>query len=179
MREDIETIRQIRDGAVQAYADLVRKYQTRIRGYCLGILGNTEDADDAAQEIFIKAYKGLKNFRQEAEFSTWLTRIAINHCRDILKKPARGKTESWDALEPSQRDSLEAGTESPRDNQCLWVREAFSQLPAHYRTILFLREVDGLSYQELAGLLNCSTDAVKARLRRARLELETKFKERV
>ena len=179
--EDIQVIQRICGGDVQAYEVLVRKYQGLIRGYCRGVVGNAADADDAAQEVFIKAYRGLGNFRAASSFSTWLYRIAVNHCRDFLRRAMRVKTESWEALRESEGESLEARTAVPPDvlspdSGTRQVREALDRLPENYREVLILREVQGLTYQELAESLNCSVDAVKARLKRARQELEAKFK---
>ena len=182
MEEDLEAIEQIRGGQIQAYAFLVRKYQTRMRGYCLGVLRNAAEADDAAQEVFIKAYKGLSGFRGRASFSTWLYRVAVNHCRDLLRSAARNRTESLEMLREEEGESFEVRTAvlpearpSDREQQ---IQETLDQLPEQYKAVLILREVQGLSYQELAEALGCSVDGVKARLRRARRELEMRFKER-
>ena len=181
MDEDLDVIGQVRAGKIQAYALLVRKYQGRVRGYCLGTLGNAAEADDAAQEVFIKAYRGLGGFRGGSSFSTWLYRITVNHCRDLLRSAGRGKTESLDALREEEGEPFEArlATAPPagtgeREQQ---VREALARLPEVSREALVLREVQGLSYSEIMETLGCSLDAVKGRLRRAREELETKLKE--
>ncbi|MCM8794338.1 MAG: RNA polymerase sigma factor [Candidatus Omnitrophica bacterium] len=160
----------------------MRKYQARVRGHCLGMLGNTAEADDAAQEIFIKAYRGLGSFGGRGGFSTWLYRITVNHCRDCLRSAMRRKTESWEKLREEEGEFLETRTAvmpqgQMADGRLQHVREALDKLPEAARTILILREVQGLSYQELADTLRCSVDAVKARLRRARQELEARFEE--
>ena len=181
MDEDLNAIEQVRAGKIQAYALLVRKYQGRIRGYCLGTLGNAAEADDAAQEVFIKAYRGLGGFRGRSSFSTWLYRITVNHCRDLLKSAGRGKTESLDALRDEEGEPFEARLAvapaaqlGEREGQ---VREALARLPETSREVLVLRAVQGLSYAEMMESLGCSLDAVKGRLRRAREELETKLRE--
>ena len=200
--EDLQAIGQIRAGQIQAYGFLVRKYQTRIRGYCRGVCGNATEAEDVAQEIFIKAYKGLAprdlfrpahnksklgglgGFRGTARFSTWLYRIAVNHCRDFLRYAVRNRMESWETLREREGESAEMRIADFSDSQLLreqgqQVREALDRLPEQVKTILILREVQGLSYQELTKVLNCSVDAVKARLRRARQELGSRLKEKV
>lgn len=181
MDEDLDAIGQVRAGDSQAYALLVRKYQGRVRGYCLGTLGNAADADDAAQEVFIKAYRGLAGFRGGSSFSTWLYRIMVNHCRDLLKSAGWGRTESLDALREEEGEPFEARLAtapaaggSERERQ---VREALARLPEASREVLVLREVQGLSYAEIMESLGCSLDAVKGRLRRAREEMETKLRE--
>ncbi len=173
--EDREVVDRIRAGETEAYALLVRKHQARIRGFCLWTLGNAAEADDAAQEVFIKAYRGLGAFRGTAGFSTWLHRIAVNHCRDLLRRRVRERTESWDALREREGEQAEARiAQDPPAAQRRQLQEALAQLPEQYRTILILREAEGMSYQELAEFLGCSLDAVKARLRRARSELVEK-----
>ncbi|PIQ82287.1 MAG: RNA polymerase subunit sigma-24 [Candidatus Omnitrophica bacterium CG11_big_fil_rev_8_21_14_0_20_64_10] len=173
MEEDLELVQQVRAGARQAYAGLVRRHQARVRGYCLGVLGNAADADDAAQEIFLKAYRGLAGFRGGARFSTWLCRIAINHCRDLLRKRAGRREESWDALIEAEGEGLEARTAVPPAGRLSEERRRqlyrlLAALPAGAREVLILREGQGLRYEEIAAVLGCSLDGVKARLKRAR-----------
>ena len=181
MDEDLDVVERVRAGEIQAYAVLVRKYQGRVRGYCLGVLGNAADADDAAQEVFIKAYRGLAGFGGRSSFSTWLYRITVNHCRDLLRSPARGRSESLEALREEEGEAFEARLavrpEGQPSEQEQKVREALAYLPEDYKAVLMLREAQGLSYQEVAESLGCSLDAVKARLRRARAALEERFRE--
>ena len=182
--EEFDVVERILAGERDAYAILVRQYEARIRGYCLGVFRNAAQAEDAAQEVFIKAYKGLGGFQGKASFSTWLYRIAVNHCRDLLRKEGRNRMESWEALKEQDGEALEARMavlpEAHReDERTEQVREALKRLPEQYKAILILREIEGLSYQELTQVLNCSMDAVKARLRRAREELQMQLKERV
>lgn len=132
-------------------------------------------ADDAAQEIFVKAYQALGQFRGKSSFSTWLYRISVNHCADLLRKSARRKTESWEALLEKQGEKFESlfttGTGIDNSEHAELIAKFLLQLPEKSREILILREMHGLSYQELAEALTCSLDAVKARLKRARQEI--------
>ncbi|MDD5085241.1 MAG: sigma-70 family RNA polymerase sigma factor [Candidatus Omnitrophica bacterium] len=179
--EDIEVILDILAGNRNAYSEIVRKYEARVRGYCLAMLSNPTLAQDAAQDIFIKAYQALDKFRAGSSFSTWLYRIAANHCVDVLRKASRRKTESWEALLEREGEKVEAlfissqNTERAAENNEL-ITKILSYLPERHRTIIVLREVQRLSYEELAEVLKCSIDAVKARLRRARRELESKLR---
>lgn len=155
---------------------MVRAHQARILRLCASLLGDAAPAEDAAQEIFFKAYQALPSFRGRSAFSTWLYRIAANHCLDLLRKRRRERTESWEALIESSGEQLQQFLAAPVDPKAALadaelVQRALAQLPPDYRLILTLREVEGLSYQELAAALRCSLDAVKARLRRARQEL--------
>jgi len=179
--EDREVIQRIRSGEKETYADLVRRYQAKVLRLCTSLLADATLAEDAAQEIFLKAYQGLDTFRGEALFSTWLYRIAANHCKDLLRKRIREKTESWETLVEEQGEQLQQLLTSPENptsslaNTEL-VERVLSHLAPDYRLILTLREVQGLSYRELAEALGCSVDAVKARLRRARQDLQEKLR---
>lgn len=167
-------------GNRDAYAEIVRKYENRVRGYCRMMLADSSLADDAAQEIFIKAYQALARFNGRSSFSTWLYRISVNHCTDLLRKSARGKTESWEALLEKEGDRIEglliAEPKLEASDQIETVLKFFSCLPEKTREILTLREAQGLSYQEIASVLNCSLDAVKSRLKRARQEIGEKLR---
>ena len=133
-------------------------------------------AEDAAQETFFKAYQALPAFRGQSAFSTWLYRIASNHCLDLLRKRQREQTESWEALVEESGEQIQELRTTPHDPKTALantelVQRALAQLSPDYRLILTLREIEGLSYEELAEALHCSLDAIKARLRRARQEL--------
>lgn len=179
--EDLELIQSIHSGRSQDYAHLVRKYQARMIRFCSSMLSDSILAEDAAQEIFFKAYRALAAFRNDSSFSTWLYRIGANHCKDMLKKRSREKTQSWEALVEEKGEQIEellasdAGQLSSLANREL-ADKLLSQLPPDYRIILTLREAEGLSYEEIAETLKCSLDAVKARLRRAREALQIKLR---
>ena len=140
------------------------------------MLRNKTEAEDAAQEVFIKAYKSLSTFKSQSSFYTWLHSIAAHHCLDLLRKPSR-KQESLDALlekeGPLSEKSIDSGEqlESSLGNADL-VNRLLSQLPEETRALLLLREVQGLSYLEISSVLNCSLEAVRARLYRARLDVQ-------
>ena len=179
--DDLDVIRRVREGDRNAYAALVRKYQMRVRGYCVNTLRDAALAEDAAQEIFLKAYQGLPAFRAASSFSTWLYRITANHCRDLQRKAARRPTESLDALLEQEGERAEALLATPAEDRISGervelVRRALSHLSETSRAVLILREMQGLSYDELAEALGCSLDAVKGRLKRARQELERRLR---
>ncbi|MBI4247986.1 MAG: sigma-70 family RNA polymerase sigma factor [Elusimicrobia bacterium] len=167
----------MRAGRRELFAELVRRYQDRILGLCASILSDRSQAEDAAQEIFIKAFRALDDFRGGAAFATWLYRVASNHCLDLLRKKSRQKTDSLEMLAEREGERFEKLFAAPDPAGSLLersdlVERALSRLPPDYRLILTLRESQGLNYREIAQVLNCSLDAVKARLRRARKELE-------
>lgn len=178
---DLEIVLEVLKGHRDSYALLVRKYEGKVRGTCLMMLSNPTEAEDAAQEVFIKAYHALGQFKWNAQFSTWIYRIAFNHCINILRKRKRQKTESWDALLEKEGEKIEKlfsmrAESSFPDEYSEILAKLLSHLPDKSREMIVLREVNGLSYQELAEQLNCTVDSVKARLKRTRQELELKFR---
>lgn len=184
--EDYDVILDVLSGNQQAYTAIVQKYQSRIRGYCVMTLRDASLADDAAQEVFIKAYQALERFQGKSSLSTWLYRIAVNHCMDMIRKRTRQKTESWDALLEREGEKMEAllteteaQPQQADDEQKELLNKLLASLSEKSRQMLILREVEGLSYQELAQTLNCSQDAVKARLKRTRQELSKLVRHRM
>ena len=176
--EDFELIERVRAGQRDDYAHLVRKYQARVLRLCTSLLSDPVLAEDAAQDIFLNAYQGLAAFRGASLFSTWLYRIAANHCRDLLRKRARQQTESWDALLEQHGEQVQQlFTTAQEDPQTSAEHAELAQrllacLAPADRLLLTLREVEGLSYQGLANTLGCSVNAIKGRLRRARQRLQ-------
>ncbi len=140
------------------------------------MLTNHTDAEEAAQDIFVKVYQSLAKFKGDSSFSTWLYRITANHCLDVLRKRNRRKNVSLESLveqEGSQIQKLFATpalADSQLENHQL-ADKILSTLSEDHRQILTLREAEGLEYQEIADVLGCSLDAVKGRLARARKQL--------
>ena len=182
--EDTErdVVRRVRDGDSDAYRLLVERYQARIHRLVGRLLGPDHgDVDDVVQEVFVKAFFSLGKFREDATFGTWITRIAINRARDELKKQS-GKV-SLDA-EPGEdavqglRDRLSTepfggdGEDQPADTAVSsLVARTVACLPDRLRVVVTLKDMEGNSYQEVAGILNCSIGTVKSRHARARQRL--------
>ena len=169
---DNELIERVLAGSQDDYAELIRRHHARIAGLCVSMLGPSA-ADDAAQEVFLKAYGRLKDFRRDSAFSTWLYRVASNHCLDALRSETRRRSESLEALTEREAPSLQRLLADPRDEvrrfeDAELVRAVLDRLPEDYRLILTLRELEGLEYRELMDALDCSMDSVKAKLQRAR-----------
>lgn len=174
---DDEAVRRVREGDRDAYAVIVRRYEAPIRRFCHRMLGEPHRAEDAAQEAFHAAFLRIDTFRGDSSFKTWLFRIALNRCRDMLRYSARRSTESWEAIVEHGGHAAEAlaAVEAPgyaaveaRDV----LKRVLQSLPPEYREVLLLRELDDQSYQEMAETLECSVDAVKGRLKRARAALD-------
>ena len=173
-------------GEKPAFEELVRLHQGRIFNLALGLLSDRDEAEDAAQETFVRAYVGLKGWKQKGPFAAWLYRIALNVCRDAARRRTRA-SEVVSALpeEPDEYSAwAEGGSDSaqPRGVESLEKEEtkvlvhgALSTLPEHYRATLVLFELEGLSYEEIAELTGAPVGTVRSRLNRARLM----FKERV
>ncbi len=179
--DDWDVILKVIAGERDAYREIVTRYEGRVRRYCLGALCDPTQAEDAAQEVFIKAYQALERFRGDSTFSTWLYRIAVNHCKDILRKKARAKTQSWEALLENEGEKIEHLLVAPQPvrigtEQMELISRVLSHLPEKSRTLLLLREMHDLSYEALAEVLECSVDSVKSRLKRARQEIEKKLR---
>lgn len=158
-------------GRNDAFAELVRRNEAKIRSLCLAVLGNGADADDAAQESFLKAYAALSRFRSESRFSTWIYRIAYRHCLDRIRSKRSARIESLEALfeRRGDRDSVFASAEgpiSPEDKEL--VHRALALLSPDHRAILWMKEGEGRRYDEIAESLGISLDGVKSKLYRAR-----------
>jgi RNA polymerase sigma-70 factor, ECF subfamily len=169
---DNELIERVLAGSREDFAELVRRHFARVLGLCASMLGPSA-ADDAGQEVFLKAYARLKDFRRDSAFSTWLYRVASNHCLDQLRRDARRRTESLEALTERESPGLQRLLAEPGDaarslEDAELVRAVLDRLPEDYRLILTLRELEGLEYKELMAALDCSMDSVKAKLQRAR-----------
>ncbi|MHB2025980.1 MAG: RNA polymerase sigma factor [Elusimicrobiota bacterium] len=168
----------IRSGEIQLYGELVRRHYSKIKGLCLSLLSDSALSEDACQDVFLKAYRFLGGFERESSFPTWIYRIASNHCLDLMRRAAREKTESLDFILESEygEPSPKFMPAEPDVSKAVELRDLadriLARLPPDYRAILALKEVQGLNYKELAQTLDCSIDAVKGRLKRARAELE-------
>jgi RNA polymerase sigma-70 factor (ECF subfamily) len=179
--DESSVIDRFQKGEKAAFEELVLKYRDRIYNLCRHMLGNTHDAEDAAQDTFIKAYHNLDNFRPVASFYTWLYRIAVNTCLDYKKKPffksLFKKADNGEEFidEPaSDRPSPEKLYESKQIGRALHC--SIGKLPSKLRTTIVLKEIEGLSYEEIADILEVSIGTVKSRISRAREELKQHLK---
>ena len=150
---------------------IVLKYQDKIYNLCRYLLGNPQDAEDAAQDVFIKAYRKLKDFRPESSLYTWLYRIGVNTCLDHKRKfrPEPFKDQSLAEALPSAEPSPERHYQSKEIGQA--IQSALEQLSKKSRTVIVLKEVEGLSYEEIAEVMDTSVGTVKSRISRTREEL--------
>lgn len=165
-------------GDDEAFEDLVRIYYDRIRAMVYHHLHREDDLDDALQEIFIKAYQALPRFKKRSNFYTWIYRIASNYCIDRLRKRrpelvSLNGSEARDALETQIHSNTDTPEEKyTRTERVLIVRKAIGMLDPIHQNIIVLREIEGLTYDELVESLEIELGTVKSRLARARKELK-------
>jgi RNA polymerase sigma-70 factor (ECF subfamily) len=179
-REEETLIRRIREGELELFYELIRPYERRVYAATLAILRNEADAEDAAQEAVLKAFKHIRQFRAEARFSTWLIQIAVNEAR------MRRRKQQAVAMEPMVDLRDEEGHYTPRDfadwreipSETLEraevrekLAEALHSLGQKYREVFILRDMQQLSIEDTAKALGISVPSVKTRLLRARLML--------
>jgi len=159
--DDRETVAACQRGDRQAFDRLVGKYQRDVYRLCYRYVNNHQDANDMAQEVFLKAYRALGRFRGDSSFSTWLYRIAVNTCLNFRASRRPEAAELPEAL-PDKRPGALEGIE--RDERSRRVREAVTRLPEKQRATLILKVYHDLTHEEVAGILGSSVGTVKANL---------------
>ncbi|HMM76913.1 MAG TPA: RNA polymerase sigma factor RpoE [Gammaproteobacteria bacterium] len=181
---DVELVARVQRGEKRAFDLLVARYQHRIVKLVSRYVRDPGDALDVTQEAFIKAYRALPNFRGDSAFFTWLYRIAINTAKNHLvalgRRPLEADIEGPDG-EPMALDEMQADDETPE--KILLVEEikdtilaTIESLPEDLRTAIMLREVEGLSYEQIAEAMDCPIGTVRSRIFRAREAIDTKLK---
>jgi RNA polymerase sigma-70 factor (ECF subfamily) len=179
-------IRQAQAGDVRAFEELVAIYQDKIVTMSYYLTGNHADAQDLAQEVFVRAYTNLKKFRHEADLGTWLHRITMNLWSNMqrgqkftnllsLDDPVQtGEGEFSRTVISEDQEGDPAGALEGKELQSS-VQQALRSLSVEYRTVLVLREIESYSYEEIAKIAGCSLGTVKSRLNRARQALKEKI----
>ncbi|HKB84880.1 MAG TPA: sigma-70 family RNA polymerase sigma factor [Ignavibacteriaceae bacterium] len=163
--DDFSLVKRFIDGDESAFAVLVQRHKEKIRNIIYLTMNNSNSVDDIAQDVFLTVYRNLNNFRFESQFTTWLYRITVNKCKDYMRKikirniftpikEAEGKTE--DIITPESNDISAI------------VHKAIGKLPEKLRVPLLLKDIEGMSYQEIAETVQCEIGTVKSRIFRAR-----------
>lgn len=173
---DLELVESAQAGDPQAFETLVQRYKVRLTRYLSLLIRDPADADDVVQETFIRAYMALNNFRGEASFSTWLFRIGLNVAKHNLAKRGRQLPRASDPGDDEGGGHEGAGEadfdtpEAKMETQEILVllEEALARLPEEQRTSFELRELEGLSYEEIATQMDCPVGTVRSRIHRAR-----------
>ncbi len=170
--EDAELVRLCQDGDMAAFEKLFYKYQERVYSTALRMMSNQDDAMDLTQDIFLKAYQNIGKFRLTSAFSTWLYRLAVNLCIDELRKRKKAGNPAplEEALSESDGDTPEDNVISSDTERQVW--KAINSLKERDRAIIVLRDIEGLSYKEIADVFKCSLGRVKSRIHEARQKLK-------
>ena len=185
--EDLRCVAAARDGRSDAFGDIVRRYQDRIFNTIYRLLGDYQEAKDLTQQAFLKAYMSLGKFRGSSSFYTWLYRIGVNTALDERKKRSRtprvlSESFAMSADEDARRLDGSDGSGEPGEQVLSREREAavtaaIAALDEIHRTVLVLRDIEGMDYEEIAEVVPCPRGTVKSRLHRARLMLREKLKD--
>jgi RNA polymerase sigma-70 factor (ECF subfamily) len=177
--DDKSLVESARRGDRGAFETLVKRYEAKVYHLAYGFVQDPATADDLAQDVFVKVYCHLAKFKFESEFGTWLYRIAVNHIKDHLRKIGRRKEVSIEDVAEGRLAAEDPGpgreAERLAEERRAAVHEALQTLPPKYNVILTLRDVRGLSYEEIAGVLQISPGTVDSRLHRARRQLRKKM----
>src|SRR5881296_2078300 len=180
-RDEAELVTELQAGSETAFDWLVTHYHGPVYNLILGMLGDTSDAADGTQEVFLKAFRGIRNFRQGSSLKTWLYRIAIrealNHRRWFKRHLQKNISIDAEPEEGQSKFEIEDMNATPfdqlasREIQSV-VQDALGQIPDVFRSAVILRDLEGLSYEEVAEVLECSVGTVKSRILRGRRALK-------
>lgn len=177
-----ELIKKACEGDKEAFEKLIIAHEKIVYNIALRMLKNTCDAEDASQEVFIKVYKSLKRFDGKSAFSTWIYRITVNTCIDIIRKHSNQNTVSIDeeieTNEHSVKKQFQDSSPTPEETalsseKASEVHKALQKLSSEHRTIITLRDIEGFSYSEISDITQMPVGTVKSRISRARSQLQT------
>ena len=174
-----DLITRFKGGDLSGFEELVRKYQDRVYNLCRYMIQDTQDAQDAAQDAFLKAYQNLKAFKPDASLYTWLYRIAVNTCLDYKKKSCPEQAEDESVIDDLA--STDASPEQRYQSKEIGraIQAALQKLPEPLRAAIVLKEIEELSYEEIAVVLDTALGTVKSRISRAREELRRLLQKKV
>ncbi len=175
-------VKRAQDGDRNALNELVNRYERKTYNLAYRLMGNHADASDAAQEALVRVCLRLHNFRGESAFSTWLFRVVTNTCLDELRRRGRLRHASLDDTMPLEEGAVQRQAPDEADSPVEYaerhevqaaVQRAIKRLPDEYRVVVVMRDIQGLSYHEIAALLDTTLGTIKSRLHRARQALRS------
>lgn len=179
--DDSALIQRSRDGDPRAFEGLVRRYQDRLYGSLVHLLGSTHDALDVAQETFLLAYQNLSSFRGNSAFYSWLFRIAYNAAISYRRRqkrplPSLDLAREQNGFDPrDHRSAVDPAHDMIAEERRQLVHSALAELADEFREVLVLKELEGLPYEEIAEIVGCPIGTVRSRIHRARSELREKL----
>jgi RNA polymerase sigma-70 factor (ECF subfamily) len=185
-RSDHELVRASRHGDKEAFRELVERYQRKVTSVAVGMVHNRDDAIEIAQETFVKAFENLDKFKGESSFYTWLYRIVVNRAIDFRRRERRHPTialEDWagegEGYEEILREDRPNDPYEETQSREVGARvaEAINELTPDHKAVILLREVEGLSYEEISRVMQCSKGTVMSRLHYARKKLQKRLKD--
>lgn len=189
IEDDVSLVRRFREGQEEAFDDLVRKHQQRVFNIAYQILRSYEDANEVAQDTFVKVYRHLAEFRGESAFTTWLYQIVTNLSRNRVRFNQRRHKDDSVSIDATRDDEdglpliqLADPAQTPDrvtavNEETMLIDAAMKKISEGHREVLVLRVTQGLSYEEIAAVLACTLGTVKSRIARAREELQKVLKE--
>jgi RNA polymerase sigma-70 factor (ECF subfamily) len=169
---DEELVAGAQRGELEAFGKLVERYEGRVAATVIGMIGDSDEADDIGQETFIRLYDGIKRFRGESKLETYLTRIAINLCLNELKRRKRCQLLFIPSSSTPEVDATGQESEYDQRERQQIVHRALQQLKPRFRSVIVLRLIDGYSTEETAHILNIPVGTVLSRLARAQDKLK-------
>ena len=179
---DMDILSLVSAGNVDAYGKIVARYNGRLYNFIYRFVGDRETAEDIVQETFLRAFRKRKEYRAIANFSTWLFTIAGNLAKSELRRRKRWRLFSIERDEETDT-GMELPDKSARPDKIaessladVQIQQAIASLPPNYRQVILLRDVQGMSYQEISEIVDCPVGTVKSRVNRARLKLQQKLK---
>lgn len=185
MNIETQLVEKSMDGDLDAFEELVLLFDKKIYNYCLRMTNNRSDAEDLAQEVFLKAYKNLKNFRNDSKFSTWIYRIAYNTCIDNYRKK-RLKLLPLNKIIDEEQQEISIPSPDPLPEEQVisnekysLIKECIAQLKPRYKSVIILRDIHNYSYREIAEILDIPIGTVKSDISRARALLRKALKSRL
>lgn len=173
---DSELVARAQKGDLRAFDELIARHQRRVYILAYRIMGNAEDASDIGQDTFVRAWKSLKRFKGNSAFGTWLHRICVNMC--LTKKRRKSYSEIPVDFDDERHRSSSGGTVTciEKKETALFVHKVLAQMPANYRTLIVLRELEDRPFEEIAEIMGCSVASVRTKLYRARNIMRDKIR---
>jgi RNA polymerase sigma-70 factor, ECF subfamily len=183
-------LRRLRERDERAFRELVTAHRDRVYNICYRMMGNRHEAEDVAQEVFIAVFKTIDSFREESKFSTWLYRVAVNHCKNRIKYLARRHDRDRDELDENSAGAngamLGTTVRAAQPDRALEtiqmeevLKDAINTLDEEHRIVVILRDIEDLSIEEICVITDLPDGTVKSRLHRARLALRKKLQRHV